>query len=167
MENSHGRSVDATLAPSGALSSPLPQESLCSAKGSCITGWKALVGFHRAQLSHSPRGKGKTWAAASAVHPARGCLPLFQLVHGGVSTTCLSLCSVSASQHGSPGRGGTEGWELSRGVEQTLQNKERQLLLKVGHFCAAAASRGSKGAHRGRSSLHWPETHVCSLGHGP
>lgn len=158
MENSRGGSFDAALAPSGAPSSPLPQESLSPAKGSCITGWKALVGFHRAQLSCFLRGKGKNHGHQSVLYTQqRVFFPLFQLVCGGVSTAFLSHCSVSSSQQGSPGHGGTEG------CEQALQNKEN---LKVGHFCAAAASRGSKAAHCGCSSLHWPEMHVCSQGHG-
>lgn len=58
-----------------------------------------------------------------------------------------------------------EGCELSHGVEQTLQNGERQLLLRLsGTFCVASASRGLKKALCGCSSLHWPEMHISSLG---
>lgn len=96
VQSSRGGSVDAALAPSGAPSSPLPQESLCPAKGSCITGWKALVGFHRAQLSLSLRKKGKSTDTSQCLHTAKGFFALFQLVCGGVSTISFPF-AVSAA----------------------------------------------------------------------
>lgn len=103
---------------------------------SFITGLKALVGFHGAQLSRSPRGREKTYMASQCYTSSIGLFsPSSAGLWWGKSNFAFSHCWARGEVLGSTGNlvcwdGAAERWESSHGLEHTLQDGERQLLLR-------------------------------------
>lgn len=142
---------------------------------SFITGLKALAGFHGAQLSRSPRGREKTYMAASVTHPAKGFSALLQLVRGGARVILPFLVAGQGERCWGARLTRSAGMGLQRGGNRPVvwnipckTGRGNRFSGRLRYFCAASASCGGlkRRTLGGCSSLYRPEMQVCSPGHG-